>query len=156
MMFYAITIIASLFQSYLVYLALTLFFDQKKPGGVRVIVGYLQFMVLTTAVNLYINIPIVNIVVFMFCTYLYAVLCFYGNLKRRMFACVSTVFIMAVSEGVMAVLIGALRYNIWASNDYHSTFSVVAMPIIQFLLILLLRNLKNIRRNEEVQRQYWI
>lgn len=58
MMFYAITIIASLFQSYLVYLALTLFFDQKKPGGVRVIVGYLQFMVLTTAVNLYINIPI--------------------------------------------------------------------------------------------------
>lgn len=47
MMFYAITIIASLFQSYLVYLALTLFFDQKKPGGVRVIVGYLQFMVLT-------------------------------------------------------------------------------------------------------------
>lgn len=33
MMFYAITIIASLFQSYLVYLALTLFFDQKKPGG---------------------------------------------------------------------------------------------------------------------------
>lgn len=92
----------------------------------------------------------------MFCTYLYAVLCFYGNLKRRMFACVSTVFIMAVSEGVMAVLIGALRYNIWASNDYHSTFSVVAMPIIQFLLILLLRNLKNIRRNEEVQRQYWI
>lgn len=156
MMFYAITIIASLFQSYLVYLALTLFFDQKKPGGVRVIVGYLQFMVLTTAVNLYINIPIANIVVFMFCTYLYAVLCFYGNLKRRMFACVSTVFIMAVSEGVMAVLIGALRYNIWASNDYHSTFSVVAMPIIQFQLILLLRNLKNIRRNEEVQRQYWI
>lgn len=73
-----------------------------------------------------------------------------------MFACVSTVFIMAVSEGVMAVLIGALRYNIWASNDYHSTFSVVAMPIVQFLLILLLRNLKNIRRNEEVQKQYWI
>lgn len=61
MMFYAITIIASLFQSYLVYLALTLFFDQKKPGGVRVIVGYLQFMVLTTAVNLYINIPIANL-----------------------------------------------------------------------------------------------
>ena len=65
--------------------------------------------------------------------------------------------IMVVSETVLAVCVGAVRRSAIRQNGYYnSVFVALLLPMIQYLLVMIIRNFASLKDDEIMSKSYWV
>ncbi len=154
-MFTVIFLISSAFQTYEVYLLMQCFLKKCRFGGKRVLCAYAGLYLMLTLPNLLFGIPMVNLV----CSFggeLLITMLYKERWKKRILSGVFLFVIFTLTECVVALLSGYINLDIFSSSEYFSAFGTICLPVVMYLIVLFIRNLKNIREGEDVPAAYWI
>lgn len=150
-----IFLISSAFQTYEVYLLMQCFLKKCRLGGKGVLCAYAGLYLMLTLPNLLLGIPIMNLV----CSSggeLLITLIYKESWKKRILSGVFIFVIFTLAECVVALLSGYINLDIFSSTEYFSAFGTICLPVVMYLIVLFIRNLKNIQEGEDVPASYWI
>lgn len=154
-MFFVIYIISSIFQTYEFYLLYHCFFEECNISARKEFFTFFALFFVITIPYICFGIPIVTTL----CSYggeVLATLIYKGNWKRKILVGTFCFAIVAMAECVVAILIGCVHVDIFEQSGYHSIFATVCLPIVQYLIVRFVRNLRNIKRGEILTVAYWI
>lgn len=154
-MFIVIFLISSAFQTYEVYLLMQCFLKKCRFRGKGELCVYAGLYLMLTLPNLLLGIPMVNLV----CSFggeLLITMIYKGSWKKRILSGVFVFVIFTLAECVVALLSGYINLDIFSSTEYFSVFGTISLPVVMFMIVLFIRNLKNIQEGEEVPASYWI
>lgn len=156
MIFEITFIIASLFQTYIFYLFGACFYREKAEMK-RVFVGCSIFFVVTTSAYLILNMPFLNLLSALFCGFCMLYISYRGRVSKAILVSVLTMCMMGVSETVLAVCIGAVSESaIQQSGYYNSVFVALLLPMIQYVLVMLVRNFVSLKDDTSMPLSYWV
>lgn len=156
MIFQITFIIASLFQTYIFYLFGACFYREKAEIK-RVFGGCSLFFVVTTGVYLLFNVPLLNIISALVCGFCMLNICYRGKVSKAILVSVLTMCMMAVSETVLAICIGEVSKSAIQQSDYYnSVFVALLLPMIQYLLVMLVRNFMSLKDDTSMPLSYWV
>ena len=151
----ALTLLVSAVQTYEFYLIYQCFFNKTKVSSGCLFLGYLFLFSFLTTECLVINIPIVNFLSGFIG--IFSMTLFYKELwKNRLVAFFFNYGAMFAAEAIVSALFGYVRSDLFSVREYYSYFGMVVLPLVQFLIVLIIRNFKNLRRKEVVTTSYWI
>lgn len=64
---------------------------------------------------------------------------------------------LAVSEALVAICVGAVGVNPVQKNPYYdSIFVMILLPVIQYLIVMIVRNFVGLKNDEAMPKSYWI
>lgn len=156
MIFEITFIIASLFQTYIYYLFGACFYKEKAETK-RVLGGCAVFFVVTTSAYLILNMPFLNLLSALFCGFCMLYISYRGRVSKAILVSVLTMCMMGVSETVLAVCIGAVSESaIQQSGYYNSVFVALLLPMIQYVLVMLVRNFVSLKDDTSMPLSYWV
>ena len=156
MIFEITFIIASLFQTYIFYLFGACFYKEKAETK-RVFGGCAIFFVVTTSAYLIFNVPLLNLVSALISAFCMIYYIHRGKIQKAILVMVLTMCIMVVSETVLAVCVGAVRRSAIQQNGYYnSVFVALLLPMIQYLLVMIIRNFASLKDDEIMSKSYWV
>ncbi|MCM1245204.1 MAG: GHKL domain-containing protein [Roseburia sp.] len=124
-------------------------------SGKMEFLAYVVLYFLLTMPYLVFSIPIITLI----CSYSSTILLTFiyaGSLKKRILSGTLSYIIMVMSECIVAVFSGYVDFDIFQKADYYSIFGTICLPLAQFLIVLLVRNFKNISEGEHVPASYWV
>ncbi|MCI8365300.1 MAG: GHKL domain-containing protein [Eubacterium sp.] len=150
-----IFLISSAFQTYEVYLLMQCFLKKCRFGGKGVLCAYAGLYLMLTLPNLILGIPVVNLI----CSFggeLLITMLYKERWKKRILSGVFLFVIFTLTECVVALLSGYIDLDLFSSSEYFSVFGTISLPVVMFLIVLFIRNLKNIQEGEDVPASYWI
>lgn len=154
MLFTCIFLIASAFQTYEVYLLLSCFLKESKKLKVLVILSWIICFLMISIPYLVLNVPLVTLVFSYFGILLLAV-SYEGSWKTKIIAATFAMGITVLAECLVAIISGYLHLELIHSNEYISLLSTVCLPIVEFVIVLIVRNFKHMREGENVSISYW-
>lgn len=156
MIFEITFIIASLFQTYIFYLFGACFYKEKAETK-RALGGCAVFFVVTTSAYLILNMPFLNLLSALFCGFCMLYISYRGRVSKAILVSVLTMCMMGVSETVLAVCIGAVSESaIQQSGYYNSVFVALLLPMIQYVLVMLVRNFVSLKDDTSMPLSYWV
>lgn len=156
MIFEITFIIASLFQTYIFYLFGACFYKEKAETK-RVLGGCAVFFVVTTSAYLIFNMPIINLLSIIICDFSMVYVVYRGKISKVILIAVLTMVVMGISEAIVAVCIGAVGVNPIQQNGYYnSVFVAMFLPMIQYLLVMLVRNFVSLKDDTSMPLSYWV
>ena len=79
-----------------------------------------------------------------------------GTVKKQIASVFLFMATMSLSEGIVSVGVGVFTPELFQQNEYYSLTGTVCLPIVQLVVVLLLRNFSNIRDGEHISAVYWI
>lgn len=156
-MYVVLFLLSSVFQIYEFYLIMqTLLGIYREHFRIcHIWIGYILLYLLLVTENIFVNIPIVNtitaVVGLMLITLLYE-----ASWRKRMTALVLSFVTMFMAESVLAGLLGFVGMDLFSVQEYYSYAGTVCLPIVQFFVVLLIRNISRVRNNADVPFAYWI
>lgn len=151
----ALTLLVSAVQIYEVYLIYQCFFDKSKVSGKCLFAGYLFLYVFLSTECLVVNIPIINSLS-CFCGLFGMTLFYEETWKNRLVALFFNYGAMFAAEAIVSALFGYVNADLFSVREHYSYFGMVCLPLVQFLIVLVIRNLKNLGKREAVSTSYWI
>lgn len=155
MLFIVVFLISEVIQIYEDYLLMHCFFKECRLSGKMEFLAYVGLYFFRTIPYLVFATPIITLL----CSYSSAILLtfiYVASLKRRVLAGTLSYIIMLLAECIVAVFSGYIDLDIFQKADYYSIFGTICLPLAQFLMVLLVRNFKNISEGETVPVSYWI
>lgn len=155
MAFTFIFLVASVFQIYEFYLMMRCFFDERIVSQKEELLTYVGLFIVMTVPYLAFSTPMITLAFSYTGTVLTAFI-YKGGWKKKILAGTFTYAIMAMSECIVALLFGYINLDVFESTEYYSIVGTVCLPIVQYLIVLIMRNFKNIRKGEQVPISYWI
>ena len=156
MIFEITFIIASLFQTYIYYLFSACFYREKAEPK-RVFGGCSIFFAVTTIAYLIFNVPVLNFISVVICAFIMICILYGGKISKAVLVTVLTIGMMAVSEALVAICIGAVGVNPVQQNPYYdSIFVTILLPVIQYLIVMIVRNFVGLKNDEAMPKSYWI
>lgn len=151
---FSLYILSSAFQVYELKMVLQCFMGKVKVRKAIEMIAYVWLFGMMTLPYYYIRVPIITF----FCS-LFGVLAvtsiYYGKVKEKILSALFCFGIMMLTECVVAVIVGYLGEDFFSNSEYHSTFGMVILPIIMLIIVLIVRNLKNIGNGQEISLWYW-
>lgn len=142
-------------QVYELYLLIRCFFKKRMVPGWGEWLAYAGLFVLKTVPYLLFGIPAVTII-FSYLGSILVTLIYEGSWKKKILCATLTFVIFALTECLLAVLTGYINRDIFKSEYYDSIFGMVGLPIVGFLIVMIIRNYKNLKDGEEVSGSYWL
>ena len=77
--------------------------------------------------------------------------------QKAVLVTVLTIGMMAVSEALVAICVGAVGVNPVQKNPYYdSIFVMILLPVIQYLIVMIVRNFVGLKNDEAMPKSYWI
>lgn len=155
MIYNIVFLIVSVFQAYIYYLWMGTFLGKYKVGNGLALLSYGGMYMAMTLPYMLIGIPIVTLI----CSYasnLAITLIYKGSVKKKIIVATFMMVMMALTECIVAIFSGYLELNITKPNEYYSLFGTVCLPIVQLILVLVVRNFKNIKIGDYIPTTYWI
>lgn len=155
MLFTIVFLISEVFRIYEAYLLMRCFFKDRRVSGRVEFLVYAGLFVMMAIPYLVFGIPVVNFI----CSYSGMILVtfiYVGSFKKRILAGTLLYIIMLMAECIVAVFSGYIDLDLFHSSGYYSTFGTICLPLAQFLIVLIVRNFKNISEGETVPVAYWI
>jgi len=154
MIFEITFIIASLFQTYIYYLFSVCFYREKAEPK-RVFGGCSIFFAVTTIAYLIFNVPVLNFISVVICAFIMICILYGGKISKAVLVTVLTIGMMAVSEALVAICIGAVGVNPVQQNPYYdSIFVTILLPVIQYLIVMIVRNFVSLKNDEVMPKSY--
>lgn len=156
MLFSVVFIISSVFQVYGFYLLMHCFYEERNVSGWVEFLAYVLFFAVTTLQYLVLSIPLLLLIFTYGGITLISILIYKGGWKKGIILSTMTYAIMTLAECIVALLSGYLQLNVFWEAEYYSIFGTIALPILQYLIVFIVRNLQNIRKSENIQGFYWL
>lgn len=123
----------------------------------RVLGGCSLFFVVTTSAYLIFNVPLLNLVSALISAFCMIYYIHRGKIQKAILVMVLAMCIMVVSETVLAVCVGAVRRSAIRQNGYYnSVFVALLLPMIQYLLVMIIRNFASLKDDEIMSKSYWV
>lgn len=155
MLFAMIYMMSEVFQIYEAYLMMRCFFKECRVSRKAEFLMYVGLLVVKTVPYTFIGIPIVTLI----CSYggtLLATMFYKGSFRKRILSGTLMFISIVMAECIVALFSGYVDMDIFESSEYNSIFGFICLPLVQFLVVLLVRNFKNISEGETVPTSYWI
>lgn len=131
------------------------FFKEQRTNRLQSYVAYFITYCLISFPYLLFNIPVLNTV----CSFLGIIvtaITYKGTVKKQIASMFLFMATMCLSEGIVSVGVGVFTPELFRQNEYYSLTGTVCLPIVQLVVVLLLRNFSNIRDGEHISAVYWI
>lgn len=154
-MFTVISMLSEIFLTYEIFLLMRCFFKECRFPRYVELLAYVILYAMLTMPNLLLGIPIVNLIC-SFGSEMLITVCYRGSWKKRILSGVFVFGIFTLSECIVALLSGYINLSLIESLEYYSIFGIICLPVVQLLIVLLVRNFSNMREGEEVPISYWI
>lgn len=155
MLFMVVFLISEVFQIYENYLLMRCFFKECRVSAKTEFLAYVGLYFTKTVPYLVFSTPIITLT----CSYssmLLITIIYVGTVKKKILAGTLSEMIMCMAECIVAVFLGYIDLDIFQKADYYSIFGTICLPFAKFLIVLLVRNFKNISKGEHVPISYWI
>ena len=111
----------------------------------------------TTIAYLIFNVPVLNFISVVICAFIMICILYGGKISKAVLVTVLTIGMMAVSEALVAICIGAVGVNPVQQNPYYdSIFVTILLPVIQYLIVMIVRNFVSLKNDEVMPKSYWI
>ena len=150
-----ITIIADAFQTYCQYLMMKCFFDLCKFSPKVEFICYCISMLMTTIPHMLFR-RLILTVLFSLITYLAIAFIYKGSVRKSIFVGLFSYVTMVFTESMVAASFGYLYSNFFTKQNYFSLFGTVCLPIVEYLLIRIIQNLKNLKAGQDIPISYWL
>ena len=62
---------------------------------------------------------------------------------------------MTLAECIVGLATGFLDLNVFQSREYYNVWGMVALPVVQYLVVLMIRNFRNLQKGREIPILYW-
>lgn len=151
----ALTLLVSGVQIYEIYLIYQCFFARSKFTAKYMFAAYFLVFAVCSGQYLNVNIPVLNTFISflgLFClTLLYE-----AEWKNRVTAFFFNFAAMFAAEAIVSAIFGYVDAELFTEREYYSYFGMVCLPLVQFLIVLLIRNFRNLHCREDVPTSYWI
>lgn len=150
-----IFLITGLLQVYEIDILCKVFFKEQRTNKILSYTAYVITYCLISFPYLLFNIPVVNTI----CSFLGIIvtsITYRGTVKKQIASVFLFLAIMCLSEGIVAFCVGVFTPEVFQHNEYYSVTGTVALPIVQLVIVLLLKNFSNIREGEHISAIYWI
>lgn len=146
--------LSSAFQVYELRMVLQCFLGKVRVKKMIEMVVYILLFGVMTLPHYYIGVPIVTLLCSLFGVV--SVTCIYnGKAKGKILSAFFCFGIMMLTECIVAIVIGYIGADFFSNSEHHSTFATVLLPIIMLVIVLIVRNLKNIGNGQEISLRYW-
>lgn len=151
---FSLYILSSVFQVYELRMVLQCFMGKVKVRKAIEMIAYVWLFGIMTLPYYCIEVPIIT-----FLCSLFGVLAvtsiYYGKVKEKILSALFCFGIMMLTECIVAIVVGQLGEDFFTNSEYHSTFGMVILPIVMLIIVLIVRNLKNIGNGQEISLRYW-
>ena len=155
MLFTIFFIIASIFQSYELWLLYRCLFGKSRRGGWMELAAFLLFFVVTSSLYLFVNIPLLTGLISYGVLVLIAFFAYESGWKKGLLYSVFAFVSMTLAECIVGLATGFLDLNVFQSREYYNVWGMVALPVVQYLVVLMIRNFRNLRKGREIPILYW-
>lgn len=154
-MYNMVYLIMNIFGTYIVYKFMRVFFDAKTVNRRREFLSYVAFYLCISALYIFINIPILmlvsNITGYILISFNYR-----ATLKQRLVSVVFIYIILVLCESSVVLLSGYINPAIFIENYYSSVLGIICINILNYVVVLLIKNFSNVKRGISVPTLYWI
>lgn len=155
MLFATFYIIANIFQSYELWLLYRCFFGKSKRGAGIEFLAFVLFFAVTMLLNVFIDIPILTGLSSYVMLVLIAFFGYESGWKQGLLYSVFAFVSMTLAECIVGLATGFLDLNVFQSREYYNVWGMVALPVVQYLVVLMIRNFRNLQKGREIPILYW-
>lgn len=155
MLYTVFSLIASAFQAYELWLLYRCFFGKSKHGIGMEFLAFSMFFVVTTALYLFLDIPIITAIGSYGTLLLTTFFVYDCSLKSGLLYTVFAFVSMTFAECLVGLATGFVDLNVFQSREYYNVWGFVALPVAQYFIVLMIRNFKNLRKGREIPGLYW-
>lgn len=150
-----IYIINNVFMAYVIYRFLRIFYAQKRTTKVIEGCCYAGYAVLISLTAFFDTPPLVYILLSLGCTFALTFL-YQGKVKKQMLSTVLIYITMIVIEDIITFLSGYYTIQLLTPLKYNSSIGITVISICTFAIVLLLENLKDLKKGKEIPVSYWL
>lgn len=149
-------LVSNIFGTYTIYKFMGIFFDRKETNRKIEFASYIGYFIAVSAVYLCLNIPmltlICNLVLFFALTFNYK-----SSIKNRLLSAIIMYTILMTVESIFVFISGLFNDVDYSTRSgYSSIVGLVTIKMVSYVIVLITRNLKNVKRNIEIPGTYWI
>ena len=151
-----IYILTQPFATYIIYKFMHIFFDERQTTAKTEFMSYVIYNIFITGVYLLINIPIVMLI-YSLCCFFLLTLNYYAPLLKKFMATLLIYISLMFIEIILARFIsGYFEFETFSTNNYSSILGLVTIKLLSFMLVLILKNFKNMKEGIEISAFNWI
>jgi two-component system, LytTR family, sensor histidine kinase AgrC len=151
----AVYIITNAFRTYMIYKLMYIFCEENKVGKRWEVLSYLAYTAVIMYFYLFIEIPMVMLVVNV--VGLFLLTCIYeAGIKQRLLSATFIYMILLCVESFVVLISGYTNVLIFSQSSYSSIFGSISISILTYVVVLLLQNTKNVKKGRNVPTLYWI
>ena len=151
-----IYILTQPFATYIIYKFMHIFFDERQTTAKTEFMSYVIYMIFITGVYLLINIPIVMLVCNLICFCLLTLNYQAPLLKKFMATLLIYISLMFIEIILARFISGYFEFETFSTNNYSSILGLVTIKLLSFMLVLILKNFKNMKEGIEISAFNWI
>ncbi|WMJ86366.1 hypothetical protein [Anaerocolumna sp. MB42-C2] len=143
--YYYVYIIMNLFQTYIIFRFMGVFFDREKINKYRERLAYMGYYLCITTVYLLITVPVITLI----CNLMALTLLSFNyrtDIKKRVLSVSLIYLVLLCTESISLLLTGYMEYSIFTQNNYVSVYGTVCTQVLTYMTVLVLENFKNIKR----------
>ena len=122
------------------------FFDKRRTSFTVLALSLLSYFVLTSLAFLLWNIPMVNLTVNLV-TFFIITLNYESTIRKRLVAVFGTFAILSTVDFLIALSSGVYQVDVFDTSGMENIFGFIILGATNYILALLLRKFKNIRKN---------
>ncbi len=139
-------ILANIFTVFVVYIFFYIFIPEKRKNIINMLL-YSLYSILTIISALYIDIPIVNLIITIV-TVTAIALSYKIEYKKALLLIAFYCFILFIGELISGAITGRVFIQQFIKTEYENLFGLFFYKLIIFIMIILLQNLKFYKRNQ--------
>lgn len=144
-------LVSNVFGTYTIYKFMGIFFDTKETNKKIELASYMGYFIIVSMAYLLLNIPILtllcNVILFMGLTFNYK-----GSIKAKLLSTIIMYTILMSVESIAAFFLGILQNN----ANYNSIILLITIKMVSYIVVLIVGNLKNLKKNKDIPGTYWI
>jgi len=122
------------------------FFEKRKTSFVVLALSLLLYFILSSAAFLLWNMPIVSLTISL-ATFFIITLNYESTTRKRLVATFGTFVILSAIDLLVSLSFGVYEIEVFYTSGMDSIFGFIILGAITYMLALLLRKFKNIRKN---------
>lgn len=149
-----VSVLADIFQVYCYYLVFHCLFEKCKLSKKGELIFYAFFFLQTTIPHLVVNVAAITIF-FTLTGCIWISFIYEGKVRKKILSGIFAYSIVVLAECLVAAFSGYIHLDFMERETYFSLYGTICLPLVEYLVVRIIKNFKNIRQGEEVSGVYW-
>ncbi len=145
----------NIFMAYVLYRFLRIFYNQRRTTKVIEICCYAGYVILISLTVFFDTLPFVYMLLSLGCTFALTFL-YQGKVQKQLLSTVLIYITMTVIEDIITFLSGYDNIQLLTPLKYNSSIGITIISIVTFAAVLLLENLKDLKKGRGIPVSYWL